>query len=89
MDSLTLFNLIEQYIAKTNYKVEEVEKLKESYSPINGDMALIKQMSKLLKIVEECRNNLEELAEEIEEENKSDIFFIGHHEGNLRQKLRE
>ena len=89
MDALTLFSLIEQYIAKTNYKIEEIEKLRESYSPIGGDMTVISNMSNLSKILEECRNNLEELAEHIENQNKDDIFFIGHHEGSLRQKLRE
>ena len=89
MDTLSLFNQIEKYIAQANYKVEEVENMKATLNPLNGDMLLLSYIISLSKIIEEYEKNLSELAEKIEENNKDDIFFIGHHEGSLRQKLRE
>lgn len=88
MDSLGLFNLVEEYIAKINFKIDEVEQLSEA-AGLAGSCILGRELEALSIVLNEHKNKLEDILDYIERDNKDDCFFIAHNDHNHIKKISE
>jgi len=88
MDSLGLFTLTEEYIAKVNYKIDEVDQLIAA-SQSKGCALLLNEMNRLSYYLKVHKVQLESFIDDIEYENSSDAFFIGHHNTNANTKIKD
>lgn len=85
MESLGLFHLIEEYIEKTNYKIDIVENLIAAMGDKPGDMA--DSLKQLKYALIEHKIKLESVIDDLEYSQRSDFMFVAHHETHPNKKL--
>lgn len=85
MESLGLFNLIEEYIEKTNYKIDNVENLIAAMGDTSGD--LLDTLKQLKYALIEHKMKLESVIDDLEYSQRSDFMFVAHYEKHHNKKL--
>lgn len=86
MEALGLFNLLEEYIAKAEYKIDEVDKiiLQMQDDPKKSDIIhTLNQMSYALKV---HKIKLEDIIDDMEYEHRCDFMFTAHHDTQSHKK---
>jgi len=87
MEALGLFNLLEEYIAKAEYKIDEVEKIISQMQDDPRKTDIIDTLNQMTYALKSHKIKLEDIIDDMEYDHRDDYMFVAHHDTQSHKKI--